>query len=77
MLITFLPNIIYVLKDYKDLNSLPKNHIVLNYQSQWDGLSIDEDYHLLLYHSRIFIPTEARKRVLQILNFPNARQLYF
>ncbi|CAB4066802.1 unnamed protein product [Lepeophtheirus salmonis] len=47
------PNIIMsskVLKDCKDLNSLPKNRIVLIYRSQWVGLSIDEDFGALLYY---------------------------
>ncbi|QQP48708.1 Uncharacterized protein FKW44_009103, partial [Caligus rogercresseyi] len=79
-------NVLQVLKDRKCLDSLPKGHVVLKYRSYWDGLSFDESYGFLLYHSRIFVPMEARMKILKILHLQhtgiektlrNARQLYF
>ena len=79
-----LQKVIEALRNSKNLNDLPKDHVANKYRSFWDALSYDQA--LLLYHNRIFVPIEARNQILEHLHLQhtgiektlrNARQLYF
>ena len=75
-----------VLREWKALKDLPRDHPAQGYKSQWDAMSVEDTYGVLLYHGRIVVPEAARKRVLASLHLQhtgenktlmNARQLYY
>ena len=73
-------------QDKKLLKNLPPDHPAWIYNNQWESLSVEEKYGLILYHDRIVVPKAARKKLLELLHiqhtgifktYENARQLYF
>ena len=60
--------VVDVLRDWKALKDLPKDHPAQNYRSQWDAMSIEDTYGFLLYHGRVIVPEATRKRVLALLH---------
>ena len=78
--------VIRAVQDRKDLQNLSDDHPGQWFKNQWDALSVEETYGLLLYHERIVVPRLARKKILELLHiqhtgitktYQNARQLYF
>ena len=53
--------VVDVLRDWKALKDLPKDHPAQRYKSQWDAMSIEDAYGFLLYHGRVIVPEAARK----------------
>ena len=73
-------------QDRKLLKNLPPGHPGWVYNNQWESLSVEEKYGLVLFHDRIVVPKAARKKLLELLHvqhtgiyktYENARQLYF
>ena len=78
--------VVKVLREWKALKDLPRDHPAQGYKSQWDAMFVEDTYGFLLYHGRIVVPEAARKRVLTSLHLQhtgesktlmNARQLYY
>ena len=70
----------------KHVLNLQKGHPGWMLKKQWDFLAFEDQYGLIVYHDRIFIPTEARPSILSKLHiqhtgqnktYQNAKQLYF
>ena len=78
--------IVAALSAGKRVQDLQKGHPGWMLKKQWDFLGIQNQYGLVVFHDRIFVPEEARKSVLSNLHIQhtgqnktcqNAKQLYF
>ena len=79
-------SVVKALVEGRKLSKLPKDHPAQAFKRQWDALSFQDQFGLLLYHGRIVVPTSSRKKILETLHIQhtgvvktlrNARQLYF
>ena len=70
----------------KPVKDLQKGHPGWMLKKQWGFLGFQDQYGLIVFHDRIFVPEEARKHVLEKLHiqhtgqnktYQNAKQLYF
>ena len=68
--------IISLLNQGKTPNQMPDNHPSKLFKEQWPHLHVDSDCKLLMYHSRIVIPEEARPDILKNLHLQHMGKTY-
>ena len=78
--------VLTAIQNKKEVENLPPSHPGKLFKNQWDYLSVEEKYGLIVFHDRIVVPKAAQKKILEVLHlqhtgihktYENAKQLYF